>query len=67
MVVFNYYLGIMSDPLVLTENELKKETPTPPPHRRPAKSFSVSSSSQKGEGMRLQILTVIKYLSLSNV
>ncbi|XP_066907486.1 ral GTPase-activating protein subunit beta isoform X3 [Halyomorpha halys] len=46
------FLGIMSEPLVLpnTEEEIKKETPTPPPHRRPAKSFSVSSVAQKAAG-----------------
>ncbi|XP_073971038.1 ral GTPase-activating protein subunit beta isoform X3 [Rhodnius prolixus] len=42
------FLGIPSEPLILPEEETKKETPTPPPHRRPAKSFSVSSVSQKG-------------------
>lgn len=41
----------MSEPLVLpsVDEEVKKETPTPPPHRRPAKSFSVTSVTHKGK------------------
>ncbi|KAL1137760.1 hypothetical protein AAG570_009456 [Ranatra chinensis] len=40
------FLGIMSEPLVLSDEEVRKETPTPPPHRRPTKSFSVTSTTK---------------------
>ncbi|XP_014260072.1 ral GTPase-activating protein subunit beta isoform X1 [Cimex lectularius] len=46
--IVDAFLGVMSEQLVLTEEDQKKEIPTPPPHRRPAKSFSVSSVSHKG-------------------
>ncbi|KAK9501298.1 hypothetical protein O3M35_012037 [Rhynocoris fuscipes] len=60
------FLGIPSDPLILPEEDQKKETPTPPPHRRPAKSFSVSSVSQKGASKSALIGLTSRAMSTSS-
>uniref|UniRef100_A0A146LGW4 Ral GTPase-activating protein subunit beta n=1 Tax=Lygus hesperus TaxID=30085 RepID=A0A146LGW4_LYGHE len=59
------FLGVMSEALVLPEEEHKKEIPTPPPHRRPAKSFSVSSVSQKGGMSKSALISLGRTMSSS--